>query len=286
MSASMKSIKQRLHSVESTMQITKAMELVAASKLRKAQERTERSRPYFETLYQTLAEIVSLNTSILSPYTIKREVKTTCWIVIAGDRGLAGGYNSNVLKLLSREIARRKSQPLVVPLGKKALEYCHQQHLPIWSEAYSQAADITVSECFTLTKLLCKAYIAGEFEEIRIVFTNFVSIMYQTPSTLRLLPYYVDKEQHHKDNALHQITIYEPNGPTVYDMIFPECMGGLLYGALCESIASEHASRRSAMDSATKNGKEMAEDLTLLYNRVRQGAITQEITEIVAGAQT
>ena len=204
------------------------------------------------------------------------------YVVIAGDRGLAGGYNNNIFKLVHAEAAGREM--IVVPVGKKALEYYRHKNIPVWSGAYQEAGAVTVGDCFTMANMLCRDFRRGEFDEIRIAFTTFVSALSQTPTTMGLLPIVVDHSGHGGGRSGTRIT-YEPDSETVYDMIVPEYLGGLIYGALCESFASEQGARRMAMDSATKNAGAMIDDLTLRYNRARQGAITQEITEIVAGAQ-
>jgi len=281
MAASMKDIKLRIHSVESTMQITKAMELVASSKLRRAQEQMAKSRPYFETLHQTLSDIAATNSDFSSVYTQEREVKRVCWIVIAGDRGLAGGYNNNVLKMAAAEMEGK--DVTVLPVGKKAVEFFRRRKKPIYSELYYEAADLSVGDCFSMARTLCEGYSKGEFDEIRIAFTTFVSVLTQQATTLKLLPLTVEPTDHAE--AAKQDILYEPDAESVFNVIVPEYLGGLVYGALCESIASELGARRTAMDSATKNAKEMIEGLNLQYNRARQGAITQEITEIVAGSQ-
>ena len=154
----------------------------------------------------------------------------------------------------------------------------------MWSGAYQEAGAVTVGDCFTMANMLCRDFRRGEFDEIRIAFTTFVSALSQTPTTMGLLPIVVDHSGQGGGRSGTRIT-YEPDSETVYDMIVPEYLGGLIYGALCESFASEQGARRMAMDSATKNAGAMIDDLTLRYNRARQGAITQEITEIVAGAQ-
>ena len=281
MAASMKDIKLRIHSVESTMQITKAMELVASSKLRRAQEQMAKSRPYFETLHQTLSDIAATNSDFSSPYTQKREVKRVCWIVIAGDRGLAGGYNNNVLKMAAAEMEGR--DVTVLPIGKKAVEFFRRRKKPIYSELYNEAADLSVGDCFSMARTLCEGYLKGEFDEIHVAFTTFVSVLTQQATTLKLLPLTVEPTD--DASAAKQDILYEPDAESVFNVIVPEYLGGLVYGALCESIASELGARRTAMDSATKNAKEMIDTLNLQYNRARQGAITQEITEIVAGSQ-
>ena len=283
MAATMKEIKLRINSVKSTMQITKAMELVASSKLRRAQEQMLKSRPYFEALYGTLCDLADAGRDHVSPYTQAREVKRTCWIVIAGDRGLAGGYNSNVLKLAYAEMKDRNA--VVLPVGKKAVEFFRRRQVPILSEMYAEAAEVAVGDCFSMARMLCKGFCDGEFDEIHIAFTTFVSVLSQQPTTLQLLPRTAGTCSVERTGTSRQLITYEPDSETVYDAIVPEYLGGLVYGALCESVASELGARRTAMDSATKNAEEMIEDLNLRYNRARQGAITQEITEIVAGAQ-
>ncbi|MDD4849986.1 MAG: ATP synthase F1 subunit gamma [Gemmiger sp.] len=279
MAGSMKDIKLRIKSVQSTMQITKAMELVASSKLRRAKERVEHSRPYFETLYQTLCEIAASNTEFQSRYLKKRPVQRSCYVVIAGDRGLAGGYNTNLFKMMAAETQGKDY--CVLPIGKKAVEYFERAGVPIVSKAFAVAADCSVSSCFALSCLLTEQYLAGEFDEIKVGFTQFVSMLTQTAMVLPVLPF---KAPAQKPAGFRDLILYEPNSEEVFDAIVPEYLAGMVYGAMCESVASELGARRTAMDSATKNAGDMIDSLNLYYNRARQAAITQEITEIVAGA--
>ena len=286
MAGSMKEIKLRMKSVESTMQITKAMELVASSKLRRAKERAEQSRPYFNTLHQTLADIAASNTEFTSPYTKARPVKRTCYVVIAGDRGLAGGYNANLFKMM--ETQTQGQDYCVIPIGKKALEYYQHRQVPIVTQEFAQAAEISVSDCFAIADLLCRGYLAGEFDAIALGYTNFVSMLTQSPAVLPLLPLesLTDPEEVAKvrNGKPRMLILYEPDSETVFNAIVPEYLSGLVYGALCESVASEQGARRTAMDAASKNAAEMIDHLNLYYNRARQAAITQEITEIVGGS--
>ena len=277
---STKEIKNRIRSMESTKQITKAMEMVAASKLRKAQAQVLASRPYFEILFETINEIVDANRDFSSVYLTKRPVKKIAYVVIAGDRGLAGGYNSNILKLVMEQIQGKDAT--VLPIGKKAVDYFRSHGVSMMTQNYAQAEGMSLGDCFTVAKTLCKRYLAGEFDEIRVAYTNFVSVLSQTPSSLRLLP--LLRQQTEQQSKCQQEIIYEPDSVTVFDAIVPEYLGGVIYGALCESRASEQAARRTAMDSATQNAEEMIADLSLQFNRARQAAITQEITEIVAGS--
>lgn len=275
---STKEIKNRIRSMESTKQITKAMEMVAASKLRKAQAQVLSSRPYFEILYAAIQDILKENRETESAYLAGRPVKKALYVVIAGDRGLAGGYNSNVLKMVAAEMEGKDS--CVLPIGKKALDYYRAHKANILSDSYGIAEDISVGDCFSVAKLLCKTYLAGEVDAIYLAFTQFHSVLSQTPTTLQMLPLTAPAEGSSGQSTME----YEPDCETVLNAIIPEYLGGIFYGALCESRASEQAARRTAMDSATQNAEEMIADLSLQFNRARQAAITQEITEIVAGS--
>jgi F-type H+-transporting ATPase subunit gamma len=276
---SSKEIKNRIRSMESTKQITKAMELVAASKLRRAQSRVISSRPYFEILQGTVNDIVRANRDMTSHYLKKREGNKVCFVAIAGDRGLAGGYNSNILKMVMAQLENKEAS--VVPVGRKAVDFFRNRKIPSLTDKYMEAEKLSIGECFSLAKELCKRYLAGEFDEVWVGYTNFVSVLSQTPATMRLLPLSTqDTGEESRSNAV----VYEPNSEDAFAAIVPEYLGGILYGALCESAAAEQAARRSAMDSATQNADEMIDRLSLQFNRARQAAITQEITEIIAGS--
>ena len=276
---STKDLKSRIRSMESTRQITKAMEMVAASKLRGAQDRVLSSRPYFETLYKTMADLADSRPDSPSPYSRVGNGGKICAVVIAGDRGLAGGYNSGVLKAVWEKLDGKDA--VVLPIGKKSVEFFRMKKTPMMTEEYAEAAKLSVGDCFTAARLLAKGFLDGTYDEILLGYTNFVSVLTQTPATLQLLPL----PQTEGTGGKTRSVLYEPSSDAVYNAIVPEYLGGLIYGALCESVAAEQAARRTAMDAATKNADEMIADLSLQYNRARQGAITQEITEIVAGAE-
>ena len=278
MAGSMKEIKLRIKSVESTMQITKAMELVASSKLRRAKERVEHSRPYFETLYATLFDIAATQEHVDSPYLARRTTHRRLYIVIAGDRGLAGGYNANILKAVQADADGQEYS--VLPIGKKAVEYFARHQVSMITQAFAEAGDLSVSDSFEISRIVCQKFLAGDFDEIRLCFTQFVSMLTQTATVLPILPFEVPKDIKKRQSLM----LYEPDPTAVFNDIIPEYLAGMIYGALCESVASEQGARRTAMDAATKNAGEMIEHLNLYYNRARQAAITQEITEIVAGA--
>ena len=277
----MKDIKLRIKSVESTMQITKAMELVASSKMRRAKERVEHSRPYFETLHETLTKIAAADPRARNPYLRRDEVKRTLLIVIAGDRGLAGGYNSNVLK----QAAAEEGEVLVLPIGKRSAEYFVHHEVPLFTQEVLLAADVSVGECFQLSRQITEGYRKGEYDAVKICYTRFDSMMTQTAATMEVLPLSIEPTEQQKVDARRSQILYKPSSEEVFSAIIPEYVAGIVYGAVCESVASELAARRTAMDAATKNAGEMIDHLNLYYNRARQAAITQEITEIVAGAE-
>ena len=283
MGASMKEIKLRIKSVQSTMQITKAMELVASSKLRRAKERIERTELYFKIIHDTMADIAYGKRDFTSPFVEPREdVKKICYIIIAGDRGLAGGYNSNINKMLEADIAKRGKPVCAVPVGKKAMEYCQRKNMEILTSEYSVVEDVSIGDCYAAARFLSEQFCAGAFDELHIVYTNFVSMLSQQATSMQILPIPYEKSEAKDDNSL---ILYEPSPEAVFNAVIPEYISGIFYCALSESWASELAARRTAMDAATKNAGDMIDDLSLKYNRARQGAITQEITEIVAGAE-
>ena len=282
MAANMKAVKLRIKSVQSTMQITKAMELVASSKLRKAKERAEVCRPYFETMHQTLVDIAQGNTDFSSVYARESGNEKCCYELIAGDRGLAGGYNTNLFKCL--EAASLNQDFLVLPIGKKAVEYSKRNGFACVTESFGEIADVSVADCFEMANLLCGEFKKGEFGHIDLCYTKFVSVLSQQPSAIPVLPL-KDLTDKQDTKSIRNLILYEPDASEVFDAIVPEYLAGLIYGAVCESVASELAARRTAMEAATNNAEEMIEKLNLHYNRARQASITQEITEIVGGAE-
>ena len=276
---SMKDIKLRIKSVENTMQITKAMELVASSKLRKARDRMESARPYFMTLYNTLSDLAAYTVDFSSPFLVKRPVKKSAYVLIAGDRGLAGGYNNNMFKLFTAHSQDKNA--VVSPVGKKAVDFCKRRNIEIFTEEYSLVEDLSSADCTDMGDLLAESFEKGEIDEVFICYTTFVSMLSQSPEIIQVLPLVSVNADTYQRNT---ITEYEPDPEELFHMLVPQFVTGLVYGAVTESWASELAARRTAMDAASKNAQEMVSGLSLQYNRARQAAITQEITEIVAGA--
>lgn len=272
--SSIKAIKNRIKSIRSTMQITKAMELVASSKLRSALERIERSKPYFNILTETLEDIAVSNSDFTSVYTQEREGRT-CHIVIAGDRGLAGGYNHNLFKSLDVG-----GNDIIFPIGKKAAEYFESAEL--YTTEYTVAGDTKISDCRDMGGLLAKAYEKGEFTRLTLSYTSFKNALLGKPKTFKVLPITAKRNEPDKNNGM---IIYEPDAEGAFAKIVPYYLSGMIYGAVCESIASELSARRNAMESATDNASDMIDKLSLEYNRARQASITQELTEIISGAE-
>ena len=286
MAGSMKAVKLRIKSVQSTMQITKAMQLVAASKLRKAKERADASKPYLETMLGTLTDIANSNTDFQSPFTKSADNEKWLYVVIAGDRGLAGGYNSNLFKFMEQE-TKGRDNVTVLPIGKKSVEYFKHRNVPLFTEEYAEVAKVNISDCFQVAKLICEAYKSGEFGHIFLCYTNFISMLSQVPTAASLLPLSdLRSEDVKSDGKARDLILYEPDSETVFNAIVPEYLAGILYSSINISYASELAARRTAMEAATDNAEEMIDTLSLYYNRARQASITQEITEIVAGAES
>lgn len=276
--ASMNDIKARIKSVQSTMQITKAMELVATSKLRRAKERVERSRFFYETMERAIRTVENSDESGASVWGKAREEKKTLFVVFAGDRGLAGGYNANIFRL-TEQLAKEKNA-VYLPIGKKALEYYRHRGAAIYSDAHEYIADMNVGDAIAAAAQICESYRVGEIDRVVIVYTKFVSMISQVPQYETVLP--MKKSDQKEDGTA---PLFEGDVEEILDQIVPNYVGGLMYTAVCESIASESGSRRSAMSAANKNAGEMIDHLMLSYNRARQAVITQEITEIVSGAE-
>lgn len=277
-SGNMKAIKRRIKSVGSTKQITKAMQLVASSKLRKAKARAEQARPYFNELYKTMCEIASANTDFSTIYTVKREVKHRLFIVVAGDRGLAGGYNSNILKMAVAAHANDAEKPKIIAIGKKAGEFFAKRDYDIVASYANIAEDIKPNTAQDIANLAIDMFANGEVDEVVVFYTMFVSSMSQEPHSMSVLP--MDTVELEDYGVMN----YDPSPEAVFNRIVPRFTASLIQCAVVESYASEQGARRTAMENATDNADAMTESLSLLYNRARQSSITTEIIDIVSGA--
>ena len=277
--ASMNDIKSRIKSVTGTMQITKAMELVATSKLRRARERIEASRPFHEIIGEAIDEI-SASTEIEElVWSCPTEGKRPLYIVIAGDRGLAGGYNANIFRLV--QAISKDKEATFLPLGKKALDYYKRREVNILSDNYSYVSEISVSQALDIAELACQGFVNGKYDSVYVIYTKFVSMISQTPVYEQLLPL----ERENAGKAGNSDIEYMGNPEEILNKIIPQYVGGVINSTVCEALASESAARRTAMNAANKNASEIIDTLVLKYNRARQAVITQEITEIVSGSE-
>lgn len=276
--ASMKDIKLRIRSVENTRQITKAMQLVASSKLRGARSRMEDSRPYLVSSQRTIGEIAAHSAGVQSPWLSEREVRRRCVVVIAGDRGMAGSYNASVFKAVQPLLDG--VQACVMPVGRKARERFAHETVEMLECGVDRVDGATPEAFEPAARELMRAFAAMECDEVLLAYTTFVSVLTQKPVVKRLLPIEAEPAQ----KTTRQM-IFEPGVDVLLKQFLPQYLAGVLYAAACDSSVSEQAARRVAMDSATRNADEMLDSLNLRYNRARQTSITQEITEIVAGAE-
>lgn len=274
----MKAIKRRIKSVNSTRQITKAMELVASSKLRRAKSRAELARPYFNELYKTMCEIASANTDFSTIFTEKREIKRRLFIVVAGDRGLAGGYNTNILKMAVSAHEGDAEKPKIIAIGRKSGEFFSKRGYDVVASYVNIADDIKPNTAQDIADLAIEMFAQGEVDEVQVFYTLFNSSISQQPESMRILPMEtVQLEDYGKMD-------YDPSPEAVFNRIVPRFTASLIQCAVVESYASEQGARRTAMESATDNADAMTESLSLLYNRARQASITNEIIDIVSGA--
>lgn len=280
--ASMKDIKRRKGSIQSTQQITKAMKLVSTVKLQKAKGRAEQTDPYFNYMYQTVSSMLAKSGNINHPYLKSGETTKKAVVVITSNRGLAGGYNSNIVKLVTGS-GIPKEDAKIYAIGSKGREALERRGYQIAFEDAEMIESPSYADASALCKKILKSFSDGEIGEIYLAYTHFKNTVSHEPKLIKLLPVEIDVDKA-ADDTSNILMNYEPNTEEALDMIIPKYITSLFYGALVEAVASENGARMQAMDSATSNAEDMISDLTLKYNRARQGAITQELTEIIAGA--
>ena len=281
--ASMRDIKRRKSSVQSTQQITKAMKLVSTVKLQRAKGRAEKSKTYFSCMYDTVASMLSKAGTVNHPFLMAGESTKKAVIVITANRGLAGGYNSNIVKLIKNSDFK-KEDLLLYTIGTKGRDALARLGYTIAAD-YSEVIDEPMySDAMEISKKLLEEFAAGRIGEIYVAYTGFKNTVTHVPTLLKLLPVKVEDDRPQSED--HQAVMeFEPECEEAIDLIIPKYITSLIYGALIESVASENGARMQAMDSATSNADDMISKLSLLYNRVRQSSITQELTEIIAGAE-
>ncbi len=281
--ASMRDIKRRKESVQSTQQITKAMKLVATVKLQKARGKAESNKPYFNMLYDTICSILAKTKNVDHEYLRESDCKKKVVIAISSNRGLAGGYNSNVVKLVTGGDFPTEDT-YIYGVGKKGIEGLSRRGYSIHKD-YSEVINEPIfSDATEMTKELLTQFSRGEIGEIYVAYTSFKNTVTQEPKLIKLLP--ISQEDFKTDDVKDDKLLmnFEPSEEEVLDMIIPKYMSNIIFGAFLESVASENGARMQAMDSATNNAADMIDSLSLKYNRARQSAITQELTEIIAGA--
>ena len=281
--ASMRDIKRRRNSIASTQQITKAMKLVSTVKLQKTKARAERSKPYFDKMYETVTSILAKSGTIEHPYLKPQKSTKKAVILITSNRGLAGGYNSNVIKLVTGSDMKREDI-ILYAVGNKGKEYFARRDYNIAKEYPEVIENPIYSDAKEICEEVLKLYAAGEIGEIHLAYTYFKNTVVHEPKLLKLLPVEVSEEDIEAARSGGALMKYEPKEEEALDVIIPKYVTSILYGALVEAVASENGARMQAMDSATSNADELIDKLTLQFNRARQGSITQELTEIIAGA--
>lgn len=288
--ASMRDIKRRKASIQSTSQITNAMKLVSTVKLQKAKGRAEETKPYFNKMYETVSGMLARSGSTGSPYMKKKNGLTKKGIiVITSNRGLAGGYNSNIVKLVTQGDFD-KDNTIIYPVGRKGMESLQRQGFTCKGD-YSEVMNHPLfGDAVSIGKTIMGDLENGEIDEVYLAYTIFKNTVTQVPTLIKILPFgqedipAAEEEKQEEKQGPVAIMNYEPEEEDTLGYIIPLYMNSLIFGALTESVASENGARMQAMDSATSNAEEMIDTLGLQYNRARQAAITQELTEIVAGA--
>lgn len=286
--ASMRDIKRRRDSIKSTQQITNAMKLVATARLQKAKTGAEETRPYFHKMHDTISSIIAQSGNVSHKYLDERTGKNNTYIVITSNRGLAGGYNNNVCKQVFNHHKEDAAETVkVVAIGKKGRDAMRRQGFEIIDTFNDIVEGPTFADAVKIGDTVLKKFVEGEIDHVYIAYTAFQTTLTQEPTLLKVLPLDLDDfalDEKSEDNLISGIE-YDPSPEEVLDHVIPQYVNSIIFGALRESVASEHASRMTAMDSATSNASDMIDKLTLIYNRARQASITQELSEIVAGAE-
>ncbi|MBQ2801929.1 MAG: ATP synthase F1 subunit gamma [Lachnospiraceae bacterium] len=278
--ASMRDIKRRKVSIQSTQQITKAMKLTSTVKLQKAKTRAEQSKPYFDFMYETVNAMLAKSGNIDHPYLQAKDTGKTAIVVITSNRGLAGGYNNNIIKLVT-ESGIPKEDVVIYTVGTKGRDALARRNYDIKEDYSDIIEEPQYSDANVISRDLLDAFEQGEIKEIYLAYTFFKNTVSHDPRRIKLLPVEIDSEETQEKGIPMN---YEPEEEEALDLIIPKYITSMIYGALMQAVASENGARMQAMDSATSNAEEMIDSLSLLYNRARQGSITQELTEIIAGA--
>ncbi len=286
--ASMRDIKRRRMSIQSTQQITKAMKLVSTVKLQKARARAENTQAYFDSMYKTVTSMLSKTKHIEHPYLMKGDSDKIGIVVVTSNRGLAGGYNSNIIKLVTGQ-GFDKAKVKIYAVGSKGVDSLVRKGYEITADYSEMIEEPVYGDAKEIAKRLLTDFTTGEIGEIYLAYTFFKNTVSHVPTLMKLLPINPEemnvKEEVEEDDDKLTLMNFEPNEEEALNLLVPKYMSSILYGAFVEAVASENGARMQAMDSATSNAEEMISDLGLKYNRARQSSITQELTEIIAGAE-
>ena len=290
MAQGMQDIKRRIRSVQSTMKITKAMELVSSAKLKRSRDKLDETRPYFETIVASIQEILENTRGIKHPMLEKRDVKKVAYVVVTADRGLCGGYNSNVLKLVEKSVEEHmgKSNSQVLVVGQKGRDFFKRRGYDVINSYLHISEKPEFEDAVRISNEVVRLYSTGEVDEVYIAYTYFTSTISFDAQLKKVLPAESVKDEvidKKVEDAMKDQVTYEPSAEAVLSCLIPKYIRSFIYGALLEASASEQAARRIAMENATDNAEDLIENLKLHYNRARQAAITQEIAEIVGGAE-
>lgn len=282
--ASMKDIKRRKESIQSTGQITKAMKLVSTVKLQKARNKAESAGPYFDAMYNTVFAMLARSGNIEHRYLKAGETTKKAVIVITANRGLAGGYNSNITKLVT-SAGIDPAEAAVYAVGTKGRDFLSRRGYEIAADFSEAINEPIFADALEIGRAVLEAFEQGKVGEIYLAYTSFKNTVVHEPKLVKLLPV-SSEDMKDKPEGSDSLTLvsYEPEEEEALDIIIPKYINSLIYGALMEAVASENGARMTAMDNATSNAEEIISDLSLMYNRARQGSITQELTEIIAGA--
>lgn len=281
--ASMRDIQRRKTSIQSTGQITKAMKLVSTVKLQKARGRAENTKPYFDLMYKTISSILARSENVSHKYLIGDAAKKKAVIAITSNRGLAGGYNNNIVKLIAGDTTFDKDSTVIYAIGRKGKDSLVRKGYEIKADFSDVINNPIYSDAMQICDKVLEAFTVGEIGEIYLAYTCFKNTVSQTPMMIKLLPVLAGSEESSEEDMITPMN-YEPSEEEVLDLIIPKYISSLIFGALVEAVASENGARMTAMDSATSNAEDMIADLSLKYNRARQSVITQELTEIIGGA--
>lgn len=270
-----------MRGISNTRQITKAMELVSSAKLKRARERLDKSRPYYNTVLRNIQDILATTGNMKHPLLDNREVKSSLYIVVSADRGLAGGYNAGVIRLAESKIRESNLDAKIIAIGSKARDYFKKRGYNLVGDFVGISEEPEFADARKIGNIALDLYKNKDVDEINIVYTKFLGTISQQPTILKLLP---SMEVREGSGERKTVTEFEPSTEEVLSYLIPKYIQSTIYGALIEASSSEQAARRVAMEAATDNADEMIDELNISYNRARQAAITMEITEIVSGA--